>query len=215
MNGQGTSNPVFQFILASVFQVCYKAQWFWSPSFSANNTQSLHCRMSPRCCHCVLVLLMEIFFHSFIQEFLKSQDKVSASCSKSHHSEKCWISPQPFWTCQLSLFMYCSPLCLRHWEIPGLLSDFRGLSPGMSLPQNHVSVESETGSGFPTRPFQKLQPFSGMFVLAVPKFPLPLIDGKCIIQHKQGAHMMGWRDKTDGTWVTPIRRVGDENMLLL
>lgn len=29
--------------------------------------------MSPRCCHCVLVLLMEIFFHSFIQAPFKHQ----------------------------------------------------------------------------------------------------------------------------------------------
>lgn len=171
--------------------------------------------MSWRCCHCVLVLLMEIFFPFIYTSTFQAPDKISASCSKSHHSERCWISPQPFWTCQLSLFLYCSPLCLGHWGIPGSLPDFRGLSLGTSLPQNHVSMETESGSGFPTRPLQKLQPFSGMFVLAVPKFPLPLIDGKCIIQHKQGAHMMGWRDKTDGTWVTPIRKVGDENMLLL
>lgn len=36
-------------------------------------THSLHCRMSWRCCHCVLVLLMEIFFHSFIQAPFKPQ----------------------------------------------------------------------------------------------------------------------------------------------
>lgn len=175
--------------------------------------QSLHCRVSRRCCHCVLVLLMEFFFPFIYSSTFQAPDEFSVSCSKSHCSERCWISPQPFWTCQLSLFMYCSPLCptLRNpWldvRFPQAVTQY--------VPASETPFHGKWEQQCLSNPLKNFSLSQAVFVLAVPKFPLPLIDGKCIIQHKQGAHMMGWRDKTDGTWVTPIRDVGDENMLLL
>lgn len=68
---------------------------------------------------------------------------------------------------------------------------------------------------FSNQPLPKLQPSSGMFVLTASKFPLPLIDGKYINQHKQGVHRIGWRDKTDGIWVTPVWEACNEKLSCL